>query len=70
VRPFLVGDGNRVKGDRCSSTLRLPSLSRFEALVGPWTTEATHMALPGAVERGDRLHACIDGVGTLEVTIV
>jgi hypothetical protein len=36
-------------------------LGQFEALVGTWTTEATHQGLPGAEIRGRSTFEWLDG---------
>ena len=38
----------------------IPELEPFEALVGSWTTEATHQALPGTI-RGESTFEWLDG---------
>ena len=39
----------------------ISELEPFEALVGTWTTEATHQALPGTVIRGESTFEWLEG---------
>jgi hypothetical protein len=43
------------------TTTRNPQLQPFDALVGEWTIEARHQALPGVVVRGDAVFEWLEG---------